>query len=136
MRTKPDEAGSSDRQKRSVSTASIGTTPRFNVKDLINSGLIVAPTPIFGFYLGKRIDARLDADGTFSFRRRKYSSPSMAAGQAITASTGTSPSGRPYYSVNGWKFWKVSRADGQWTLAEIRRQLPLNQGNRPGATES
>jgi len=130
MRTKRDEAGDSD---RSVSTASIDATPRsnVNVKDLIDSGLIVAPTPIFGFYLGKRIEAHLAADGTISFRRRKYSSPSMAAGQAITASTRTSPPGRLYHSVNGWKFWKVSRADGQWTLAEIRRQLPPNQANQP-----
>jgi hypothetical protein len=128
MRTKPDAAGNSD---RSVSTASSGATPRsnVNVKDLIDSGLIVAPTSIFGFHLGKRIEASLAVDGTISFRRRKYSSPSMAAGQAITASTGTSPPGRPYYSVNGWKFWKVSRADGQWTLAQIRRQLPLNRAN-------
>jgi hypothetical protein len=131
MRTKPDETDSSDRQKRSVSTGSTGASLHFNVKDLIDYGLITAPTTIFGFFHGKRIQARLGADGTFSFRRRKYFSPSTAAGRAITESTGISQPGRPFYSINGWKFWKVTRADGQWTLAKIRRQLPLSQANQP-----
>jgi hypothetical protein len=131
MRRKLDEAGSADHRKASVSTASGGKPLRVDVKNLIDSGLIAAPTPIFGFYYGERIRARLDGDGTFSFRRRKYSSPSMAAGQAITANTGASPPGRLYHSVNGWTFWRITRPDGETrTLAEIREQLPLTSGKR------
>jgi hypothetical protein len=119
-------ASSFDRRKGSVPIAS-GQKPLIppNVKDLIERGLISAPTRIFGVYSGKRIQARLDVDGMFSYRGKRYSSPSTAAGRAITATTGSSPPGRLYYSVNGWLFWRVARPDGKSrTLAEIRDQMP------------
>jgi hypothetical protein len=100
---------------------------RVQVRDLIERGLISAPTPIYGFHSGKRIQARLDVDGTISYRRQKYSSASMAAGQAITAMTGFTPPGRPYYTVNGWRFWRVPSPDGEArTLAEIRNEMRIS----------
>jgi hypothetical protein len=97
---------------------------RLHLRDLIERGLISAPTPIFGFHSGRRIQARLDVDGTISYRRQRYSSPSLAAGQVITARTGFAPPGRPYHSVNGWRFWWVPCPDGESrTLAEIREQM-------------
>jgi hypothetical protein len=94
------------------------------VTDLIDHGLITAPTTVFGVHSGKRIQARLTRDGTFVHRRNTYSSPSVAAGRAITAELGASSSGRGYLSINGWKFWQVVCADGETrTLADIREQL-------------
>jgi hypothetical protein len=94
------------------------------VTDLIDHGLIGAPTTVFGIHSGKRIEARLTPDGTFVHRRNVYSSPSVAAGRAITSELGTSSSGRGYLSINGWKFWQLVCPDGKTrTLADLRDQL-------------
>jgi hypothetical protein len=94
------------------------------VTDLIDHELIRAPTTVFGVHSGKRIEAQLTPDGTFVYRGNTYSSPSIAAGRAITTETGISSSGRGYLSINRWKFWQVICPDGTTrTLAEIRDQL-------------
>jgi hypothetical protein len=94
------------------------------VTDLIDHGLVSAPTIVFGTHSGRRIEARLTPDGTFLYRGHTYSSPSVAAGRAITAETGISSGGRGYLSINGWKFWQVICPDGKTrTLADIRDQL-------------
>jgi hypothetical protein len=55
------------------------------------------------------------------YRGNTYSSPSIAAGRAITTELGISSSGRGYLSINGWKFWQVICPDGKTrTLADIR----------------
>jgi hypothetical protein len=38
---------------------------RIIVTDLIDNGLIIAPTTVFGMHSGKRIEALLTADGSF-----------------------------------------------------------------------
>jgi hypothetical protein len=94
------------------------------VTDLIDLGLINAPTTVFGTHSGKRIEALLTPDGTFVRGGNVYSSPSVAAGQAITAEVGVSTTGRDYASINGWKFWRVVCPDGKIrSLADIREQL-------------
>jgi hypothetical protein len=97
---------------------------RITVTDLIDQGLINAPTTVFGIHSGRRISARLTAEGRFVHRRSTYSSPSGAAGKVITAELGATSAGRPYLPINGWKFWQVVCADGKTrTLAEVREQL-------------
>jgi hypothetical protein len=97
---------------------------RIIVTDLIDHGLINAPTTVFGIYSGKRVEALLTPDGAFVHHSNTYSSPSVAAGRAITAELGASTIGRSYLSINGWKFWRVVCPDGQTrTLADIRDQL-------------
>jgi hypothetical protein len=97
---------------------------RIIVTDLIDHGLICPPTKVFGTHSGKRIEALLMPDGTFVHRGNMYSSPSVAAGRAITAEIGGSSIGRSYLSINGWKFWQVVCADGEsHSLADIREQL-------------
>ena len=94
------------------------------VTDLIDQGLINPPTTVFGTHSSRRIEALLMPDGTFVHRGNIYSSPSIAAGRAITAEVGVSSSGRCYLSVNGWKFWQVICTDGRSrSLADIREQL-------------
>ena len=104
---------------------------QLHVRDLIERGLIRAPAPVFGFHSGRRIEARLEAQGAFRYGREIYASPSVAAGKAITAETGISSPGRTYLSINGWKFWQVTCPDGKSrTLAEIREQMPLPSRKR------
>jgi len=94
------------------------------VTDLIDHGLISVPTTVFGIHSGRRIEARLTPEGTFVYRANTYSSPSVAAGRAITTEKGISSSRRGYLSINGWKFWRVICPDGKIrTLADIRDQL-------------
>ena len=88
---------------------------------LIESGAITAPALVRGDWQGKTIEAELQRDGTFVFHKQIYNSPSVAAGHAITATSGVTTPGRAYASVNGWKFWNVRGADGLWrSLKEIR----------------
>jgi hypothetical protein len=97
---------------------------RIVVTDLIDHGLIRVPTTVFGTHSGQRVEATLKSDGTFVHRGNTYSSPSVAAGRAITAELGASSIGRAYLSVNGWKFWQVVCPDGATrSLANIREQL-------------
>ena len=94
------------------------------VTDLIDHGLISAPAKVFGTHSGKGIEALLTPDGKFVHRGNIYSSPSVAAGQAVTAEVGVLSAGRNYLSVNGWKFWQVICPDGRSrSLAELREQL-------------
>jgi hypothetical protein len=94
------------------------------VTDLIDSGLITAPTTIFGTHSGKRVEVLLTLDGKFVHRGNTYSSPSVAAGRAITDQFGASTAGRSYASINGWKFWQLECPDGKIrTLADLRDQL-------------
>lgn len=96
-----------------------------SVASLIGSGAIEAPVTVRGDWHGKTIEAELQMDGTFVFQKQTYSSPSVAAGHAITATSGVTTPGRAYASVNGWKFWNVRGADGQWrSLKEIRDGIP------------
>lgn len=97
---------------------------RIVITDLIDHGLINAPTRVFGIHSGKRIEALLTPDGIFVHRGNEYSSPSVAAGRAITAELGSSSIGRGYLSINGWKFWQVVCPDGRISsLANLREQL-------------
>jgi hypothetical protein len=97
---------------------------RIIVTDLIDHGLIKAPTTVFGMHSGERVDALLTTDGTFVHRGNTYSSPSVAAGRLITAQLGASTAGRSYASINGWKFWRLDCPDGKIrTLADLRDQL-------------
>ena len=92
-----------------------------SVAALIESGAIKAPVTVRGDWQGKTIEASLQQDGTFLFREQAYNSPSVAAGHAITATSGVTTPGRAYASVNGWKFWQVEVAKGEWrSLKDIR----------------
>jgi hypothetical protein len=94
------------------------------VKDLIDRGFIHAPTKVFGTHLGKKVQAVLQPNGTFLHQGNVHNSPSVAAGRAITAELHVRTSGRSYWSVNGWRFWHVTGADGQpHSLAALRELI-------------
>ena len=59
------------------------------VSDLIDLGLIKAPTAVFGIHAGKRIEAMLTADGAFVYWGNSYSSPPASAGRKSGAHSAT-----------------------------------------------
>lgn len=95
--------------------------PWVTVKDLIDSGAIVAPIKLRGERNGLQFEVTLEKDGSFVWKDHRFSSPSLAAGQMITLATNDRTPGRGYFSINGWNFWKVRSSDGSLrTLGEIR----------------
>lgn len=93
------------------------------VADLIAAGLIVPPATVYGEYGGRRLQATVLKDGSFRYGNAEYSSPSVAAGRAITVETGALTPGRTYFSVNGWKFWRLQIGGAEHSLASLREQL-------------
>ena len=81
-------------------------------------------TKLHGYHRQLHIEATLRSDGTFVCGEIVSASPSVAAGQAITAKSGQKSPGRNYLSINGWLFWQVTCRDGKArTLADLRREL-------------
>lgn len=63
------------------------------------------------WYRGKLVKARVLKNGCVSFGGKRYTSPSLAAGDAC---------GRT--SCNGWAFWTYERAPGDWVpINELRK---------------
>ncbi|MFC1735383.1 DUF2924 domain-containing protein [Candidatus Hydrogenedentota bacterium] len=74
------------------------------------SGYLPSGTRIKTQYKGKRVTARVLADGRISFQSQTYTSPTAAA-RALTK-----------YRVNGWAFWMYQRAPGDWVpLKELKK---------------
>lgn len=88
---------------------------------LVDSGAIAAPAVVRGDAKGTVVEATVEMDGTITYQGKTFNSPSVAAGHAITATTGFTTPGRSYASVNGWAFWRVADVTGQWrSLKEVR----------------
>ena len=94
------------------------------IVDLIEAALLSRTAKLHGYHGQLHIEATLKSDGTFMCGATVSSSPSVAAGQAITAKSGQTSPGRSYLSINGWLFWQVIGRDGTArTLADLRREL-------------
>lgn len=101
-----------------------GNTSQLRVVDLIEAGLLKKYAAIHGLYGDLLVEGVVLPDGTIKSYDIISASPSVAAGQAITALTGRRSPGRNYLSVNGWLFWHTKVNDGATkTLADLRRQL-------------
>ena len=79
---------------------------RISLKDIIDAGIIKPPLSLEQDYLGKHFTAMVNKDGDVVYDGKEYSSPSAAGGMAKVAVKGPPPTGKPYYSTNGWTFWK------------------------------
>jgi hypothetical protein len=98
--------------------------PSVRVADLIEAGLLPRRAKLHGYHGSLRIEAMLTNDGSFTCGSIVSASPSVAAGQAITAISGQKSPGRNYLSINGWLFWQVVGSDGRaLSLADLRREL-------------
>jgi hypothetical protein len=94
------------------------------VFDLIKAGLVSRAEKLHGHHGRDRLEATLTGDGTINCGTKNYASPSVAAGEAITTKTGKTTPGRNYFSVNGWRFWRVTdRSGATKSLADLRLEL-------------
>jgi len=73
---------------------------------------IAGPMEIRGRYKGKLKRARVRKDGSISFNKAVYNSPSLAGAAAVERPT-----------CNGWTFWTYERSPGDWvSLGELRKR--------------
>ena len=83
--------------------------------DLVASGILKVPAPLFSKYKGQTFEATLLSNGEVEFRGQKYTTVS-AAGQAVRQAI----TGRKM-GTNGWTFWRVTGVDGKTrTLGQVR----------------
>ena len=66
-------------------------------------GMVSRRTPIYKTYKGKEYKAILTPAGKISFQNKIYTSPTAAAVAIIDRKT-----------VNGWYFWRIKNANGEW----------------------
>ena len=77
----------------------------------VMANYVNAPMKLRALFKGKTLIARVRRDGLLRFRKKVYSSPSLAAAAACKRRT-----------CNGWRFWKYERAPGDWVhLNELRK---------------
>jgi hypothetical protein len=102
----------------------IGDIQSIRIVDLLEAGLLPRSAKLHGHFRQHRIEATLNHDGTFVCGSTVSSSPSVAAGKAITSKLGIKAPERSYWSINGWHFWQVIGRDGEAkTLADLRRKF-------------
>ena len=102
------------------------------IADLVELGLLSPPEKLHGFFDGKRINGKLNSDGAFVCGGVVSGSPSVAAGQAITALSGRTSPSRAYWSVNGWQFWHVTGGEHAGkTLADLRGEFLERKKRKP-----
>jgi hypothetical protein len=77
----------------------------------VMASYVNTPMKLRALFKGKTIAARVRRDGLIRFRKKVYSSPSLAAAAACKRRT-----------CNGWTFWRYERAPGDWIhLNELRK---------------
>jgi hypothetical protein len=89
--------------------------------DLISSGTVRLPLDIETTYKGRRLTARIEADGNVTWNGTTYDSLSIAGGMARKSIVGAPP-GREYPPTNGWTFWRFKDSDGRLALVDVLRQ--------------
>ncbi len=101
-RSRPSRLAPAAKAKKSKTTGKLPVLARY----------LTTPMEIRGRHKGKLKRARVRRDGTISFNRAVYNSPSLAAAAAVERR-----------SCNGWSFWSYQRSPGDWVpLAELRRR--------------
>ena len=109
----------------------MGRTSSVSVRELIAAKLIKAPSTARALTNGQKFEARLDEEGKFVWRGRRYNSPSVAAGYAITDLCGRQSPGRTSVSINGWRVWDVLTPSGEHRrLAEVREEYHRRAAKR------
>jgi predicted type IV restriction endonuclease len=86
-----------------------GSKMTFGVKlsEIIATGLLKAPLPLFRKYKGRRMEATLHPDGTVEFAGTIYPTASTAAEIARGTVTGRR------MNTNGWSFWQYLDGDSK-----------------------
>ncbi len=119
-------ARSAKRAKKSApaATSTERKQPVFNnvtLKDLIDAGVIRAPLPLFKRFKGRDFEARIEPDGSVTFRGKRYDTLSAAGSEARATVIGPRADGS-LPATNGWSFWMYRAADGSEQEIDHARQ--------------
>ncbi len=103
---------------------------RGKIIDLIAAGIIRPPVEIEVTFKARRFTATINADGMIQSNGGSYSSLSHAGGMVRNEVNGPPAGGQPYWSTNGWTFWRYKDpASGQLQpLTSWLSQLPIGSG--------
>lgn len=92
-----------------------------SLAQILEAGILAAPVKLERTYKGQHLTATIEKDGQVRFEKKRYASPSMAAGMARASIIGTNPKGQPP-ATNGWTFWRLRNAEGKSTPLDSARQ--------------
>jgi len=109
-----------------------GARSEVTLQDLIQAGLLHPPVALERQYKGKRLTARIEADGSVTCLGKKYDSLSLAGGMARASVVGLRDHGGPP-STNGWTFWKMHGASGGLVEVNVVRQMYAGPGAQSDA---
>jgi predicted type IV restriction endonuclease len=104
----PSNGATADVGDASLTGVSSGRSGRTKISDLLSAGVIQAPTYIEVTFKSQKFQATIEADGLIHFDGETYSSPSHAGGMVRNKVNGPPPDERPYWSTNGWTFWRYT----------------------------
>ncbi len=88
------------------------------LKHVIQSGIVRLPLDLHARYKSQHVSARIEADGTVTFRGQRYTTASRAGTAAKRFVRGTP---RKQLQTDGWYFWRYKDADGQVKLLKVLR---------------
>lgn len=114
--TKPEPKRSPERKQR-------GGAGEPSLARLIEVGILKPPLRLFRHHKGHDLEARLEADGSVSFRSKTYGTCSSAAEAARAFVSGRQ------MNTNGWTFWQYAGTDSKpLTLDKARRDYRERAG--------
>lgn len=94
------------------------------LKHLAAGGILDRPLSVNATYKRTHLTARIEVDGTMTFEKQSFSSPSAAANAArLTAGFG----GRKKVRTNGWVFWKFLDTDNKQKPIDVLRKRYLER---------
>lgn len=109
-----------------ISSKKRGWKVGVKLAEMIQAGTIRPPLALERTYKGKRLTARIEADGTVSSEGGNHKSLSTAGGMARRSVIG----GKGVPATDGWTFWTLQDGPEKWiTVADLRsRYLKQTQG--------
>src|SRR5262249_20794654 len=128
---RPKPAGGQTRVKKAPKEQK-GPRKDFGIMlpEMIASGLLSPPLPLFRKYKGQRMEATLLPDGKVEFQGTQYDSCSRAAEEARKVVTGRR------MNTNGWSFWQYLDPYGKkFTLFDCRSRFLAMRGRGAAGAE-
>lgn len=97
---------------------------KVSLEEMVAAGLVRAPLKLEKTYRGEKVTARVEADGSVTFRGKRYGSLSTAGGAARAAVLKL----EHLPATNGWDFWRYRDEQGNsLPLAALREEFALKR---------
>lgn len=116
----PHRAVSTSRSQKPAKLKLVSALERagstISLAELIQAGILPAPTRLFRKYKGTLVEAHLNRDGTVECNGSVFNSCSTAASEARSIVAGKR------LATNGWDFWQLEINGKKTTLHECRNQ--------------